>query len=312
MTYMKYVKRLPMILTLLAILFADVPTQVFAHPDGPGPNIIHSCVNQNTGRIRIVEANNTCQRMRNDADGDSAEHRNRNNRWVPLDWNAMGQPGPAGPAGPSGNDNDGAPGAQGPVGPAGPAGPVGPVGPAGNDGAPGAQGPVGPVGPAGPAGNDGTPGAQGPVGPAGPAGPVGPAGPQGAVGPQGPAGVAAPAIAGAWVLTENTTGDNYYLSLHAGGTMALTLPAGGGSISISHGNWQETGTNTYRGTDQAFLFDPATSAVAFIQRITWDITYDPGTDTFTANLTIDVLDSTGTTVINSAPASVTAARIPIL
>jgi hypothetical protein len=82
------------ILTVAFITVLAVPAMVSAHGAGPTPGIIHACVNENSGTIKIVGPTDECR-----------------NNWVPLDWNAVGPPGP-----------------QGPVGPEGPEGPPGPVG----------------------------------------------------------------------------------------------------------------------------------------------------------------------------------------
>lgn len=97
---------------------------VGAHPGPVANQVIHSCVNNASGEIKIVGAAETC-----------------NGNRTALDWNAVGQQGPQGD--------------PGPVGPQGPAGPAGPAGPQG------APGPAGPVGPAGPQGPQGVPGVSG-------------------------------------------------------------------------------------------------------------------------------------------------------
>jgi hypothetical protein len=88
-------------------------TLVSAH--GGDTSLIHSCVNENSGTVKIVGASDSCKTNE-----------------TALDWNIQGPTGPAGPTGP-----------QGPTGDTGPTGPTG---------ATGATGPAGPVGPAGPAG----------------------------------------------------------------------------------------------------------------------------------------------------------------
>ena len=234
---MRQFKKATIVAVVSIFMFLGVGTWAFAHGSGVANQVIHSCVNNNSGTIKIVGENEEC-----------------NNNWSALDWNGEG--------------------------------PIGPQGPAGADGA------------------DGADGAQGPQGPAGADGADGATGPQG---PQGPPGVAAPAVVGAWNVVDDNFGDLFFVTIQAGGTMRLTTPADG--VSDSHGAWVETGPNTYSAKDRIFLFDPATGGVAFIQEITYDITYDPGTDTFVADLLIEVLFPPFGPVINSATTSVTATRI---
>ena len=94
---------------------------VNAHGDGVYLGIIHACVDDNNGKIRIVSGLEDC------AKNESA-----------LDWNGLGPEGPQGETGPAGP--------QGETGPAGPQGPQGETGPTGP------QGEVGPIGPEGPQG----------------------------------------------------------------------------------------------------------------------------------------------------------------
>jgi hypothetical protein len=111
----------------------SVPAVVGAHGGGPAAGVVHACVNENSGEIKIVDEIEECR-----------------NGWVPLDWNQVGPRGPPGPEGPQGE--------QGPVGPEGPEGPQGEQGPVGPEGPEGPQGEQGPVGPEGPPGADGIPG----------------------------------------------------------------------------------------------------------------------------------------------------------
>jgi hypothetical protein len=83
--------------------------------------LIHACVNDSSGTLKIVGADQECS-----------------NGWSPLDWNIMGPQGDSGPAGPQGDS-----GPAGPQGDSGPAGPQGDPGPAGPQGDPGPQGPAG-------------------------------------------------------------------------------------------------------------------------------------------------------------------------
>lgn len=139
------------VLAIVATLVVGVPAVVSAHGGGPTAGLVHACVNDNSGDVKIVRPDDGCK-----------------NNWTPLDWNAVGPRGPVGPEGPQGE--------RGPVGPRGPIGSEGP------------QGEQGPVGPEGPQGEQGPAGPQGPQGEQGPAGPQGPQGEQGPAGPQGPAG----------------------------------------------------------------------------------------------------------------------------
>ena len=98
---------------------------VWAH--GGNTALIHACVDNKNGSIRVIAPTGVCK---------SSE--------TALDWNIVG---PAGPIG-----------AQGPMGPMGP---IGLQGPAGAQGVAGEQGPQGVVGATGP---EGPQGAQGPAG----------------------------------------------------------------------------------------------------------------------------------------------------
>jgi len=128
-------------------------TLVSAH--GGNTALIHACVNNTSGEIKIIGANATCP-----------------NNSRALDWNIQG------PAGQQGTQ-----GQQGPMGPVGPVGPIGPQGLQGEQGPIGLVGPVGPVGPIGPQGLPGERGLQGEQGP------QGLPGQQGIQGVQGPAGI---------------------------------------------------------------------------------------------------------------------------
>jgi hypothetical protein len=76
----------------VAIVSLGVVTLVGAHPDGPGGEVIHACVNNSSGAINIVGADDDCRANES-----------------PLDWNSEGPEGPQGPEGPEGP--------EGPVGP---------------------------------------------------------------------------------------------------------------------------------------------------------------------------------------------------
>jgi hypothetical protein len=126
-------------------------------------NMIYGCYEKGNGQLRIVRDDSECRPSE-----------------VFIQWNEVGQQGPAGPKGDTGTQGpQGLPGAQGNTGAQGPQGLTGPQGPAGSQGAPGSQGPqgaTGPQGPAGPKGDTGAQGLQGLTGPQGPAGSQGSAG----------------------------------------------------------------------------------------------------------------------------------------
>ena len=103
-------------------------TYVSAH--GGNTALIHACVNNTSGEVKIVGANSACP-----------------SNYRALDWNIQGQTGQQGPIGP--------------VGPTGPMGPQGLQGEQGLQGLPGIQGLQGEQG------AQGLPGIQGEQGPAG-------------------------------------------------------------------------------------------------------------------------------------------------
>jgi hypothetical protein len=63
----------------------SVVSFVAAHGGPVTPGVVHSCVNGNSGEIKIVGANANCK-----------------NNQSALDWNSQGPAGSAGPAGPAG------------------------------------------------------------------------------------------------------------------------------------------------------------------------------------------------------------------
>lgn len=121
------------ILAGVAVLLGATWTLVAAHPGPVNDQVIHSCINNSSGTIKIISATGSCQ-----------------NNDMAVDWNTAGPQGPAGPTSPVGPQ-----GPKGDTGAQGPAGPTGPVGPAGP------QGPVGPKGDTGPQGPQGVPGLSG-------------------------------------------------------------------------------------------------------------------------------------------------------
>ena len=131
-----------LVLNVILISLMSV-TLVSAH--GGNTALIHSCVNNTSGEIKIVGANSNCP-----------------SNYRALDWNIQGpagQQGPIGPAGPIGSV-----GPVGPVGPVGQVGPIGPVGPVGPQGLQGERGLQGEQGLQGLPGQQGVQGIQGPAG----------------------------------------------------------------------------------------------------------------------------------------------------
>ncbi len=114
---------------LTALGLAAVASAAIVGPDG----VIRACVDEGSGRVRIVSERAACGR-----------------RETPVQWNQVGPQGPAGVAGPAGPAGE--PGAEGPAGPPGPQGAQGLTGSPGAAGPPGPEGPEGPEGPAGPPG----------------------------------------------------------------------------------------------------------------------------------------------------------------
>lgn len=66
----------------VGLFIGQIVTEAFAHSGDD--NLIHACVNNSSGTIKIVDPNTTC-----------------NNNWSPLDWNQQGLRGETGPSGPS-------------------------------------------------------------------------------------------------------------------------------------------------------------------------------------------------------------------
>jgi hypothetical protein len=105
----------PKWLLALAIVFVSVAGATVVSAHGGNTALIHACVSNSSGEVKIVGANATCP-----------------SNYRALDWNIQG---PAGQ--------------QGPIGPVGPVGPAGPMGPQGLQGERGLQGEQGLQGPAG-------------------------------------------------------------------------------------------------------------------------------------------------------------------
>lgn len=165
-----------------AVVVGMAATLTFVSAHGGDASKVHSCVNNNSGAIRITAASTTVGGSGQNAACVAVE--------TATDWAINGASGPSGPQGPQGTSgpsgSQGPQGLQGPSGPSGPQGPSGSQGPAGSQGAAGATGPQGATGPSGP---------SGPQGPAGTQGLTGATGAQGATGPAGPT--------NAWLLTGN-------------------------------------------------------------------------------------------------------------
>ena len=124
---------IPKWLVVLHVVLISLVSVTLASAHGGNTSLIHACVSNSSGEIKIVGANSNCP-----------------SNYRALDWNIQG------PAG-----QQGAQGQQGPIGPVGPAGPVGPTGPMGPQGLQGERGLQGEQGP------EGLPGQQGIPGPAG-------------------------------------------------------------------------------------------------------------------------------------------------
>ena len=160
-------KRFQIIATLVMAMLIGGAAVTMAH-DGD-VNLIHACISDNNGQIKIIGADETC-----------------GNNYTPLDWGIVG---PAGAAGTDGvNGLDGAAGAAGAAGTDGVDGLDGSAGAAGTDGVDGLDGAAGIDGVNG---LDGAAGAAGTDGVNGLDGAAGTDGADGATGPQGPAGTPA-------------------------------------------------------------------------------------------------------------------------
>jgi hypothetical protein len=111
----------PKSLVAFAVILLTLLSATFVSAHGGNTTLIHACVNNTSGEIKIVGANSNCP-----------------SNFRALDWNIQG---PAGQ--------------QGPIGPVGPVGPVGPQGLQGEQGPQGEPGPQGLQGIQGPAGISG-------------------------------------------------------------------------------------------------------------------------------------------------------------
>ena len=120
----------PRWLVVLNVVLISLMSATLVSAHGGNIALIHSCVNNTSGEIKIIAANANCP-----------------SNYRALDWNIQGPAGQQGPIGPAGP--------MGPVGPIGPVGPLGPIGPQGLQGERGLQGEQG---------SQGLPGQQGPAG----------------------------------------------------------------------------------------------------------------------------------------------------
>jgi hypothetical protein len=102
----------PKWLAAFSVVLISLVSVTLASAHGGNTALIHACVNNTSGEIKIIGANGTCP-----------------SNYRALDWNIQG---PAGQ--------------QGPIGPVGPVGPIGPIGPQGLPGEQGIQGIQGPAG----------------------------------------------------------------------------------------------------------------------------------------------------------------------
>jgi len=105
----------PKWLVALNVILISLMSVTLVSAHGGNTALIHACVSNSSGEIKIVGANAGCP-----------------SNYRALDWSIQG---PAGQ--------------QGPIGPVGPMGPMGPIGPVGTTGPQGEQGPQGLPGPAG-------------------------------------------------------------------------------------------------------------------------------------------------------------------
>ena len=68
---------------IVALAGALVTTQIGAH--GGDPDLLHSCINNASGEVKIIGPNDACQK-----------------NWTAVDWSTSGAPGEPDPAGPAG------------------------------------------------------------------------------------------------------------------------------------------------------------------------------------------------------------------
>ena len=87
---MRSARTFPTALALLALFVALGGTGYALTSSGTSSTVIHACVNDKTGALRIVGTSTVCHRRRGGHPGEHA-----------IDWNATGPSGPVGPVGPS-------------------------------------------------------------------------------------------------------------------------------------------------------------------------------------------------------------------
>ena len=114
----------PKSLVAFVVILLSLVSVTYVSAHGGNVALIHSCVNNTSGEIKIIAATANCP-----------------SNYRPLDWNIQGPAGQQGPIGPVGP--------VGPIGPVGPMGPQGLQGEQGLQGLPGQQGIQGIQGPAG-------------------------------------------------------------------------------------------------------------------------------------------------------------------
>jgi hypothetical protein len=102
----------PRLMVALAVILLSLVSVTYVSAHGGNTALIHACVSNSSGEIKIIAATATCP-----------------SNYRALDWNIQGPAGQQGPIGP-----------VGPMGPVGPTGSVGPTGPIGPQGEPGPQG----------------------------------------------------------------------------------------------------------------------------------------------------------------------------
>jgi hypothetical protein len=88
---MRASKSLPVALSLIALFVALGGTGYAVMSTNSGEDVIHACISNRTGAVRIVKGPRACQRARRGHQGERA-----------LAWNQRGLPGAVGPVGPAG------------------------------------------------------------------------------------------------------------------------------------------------------------------------------------------------------------------
>jgi hypothetical protein len=101
-------------ISILVFALTAFTSNVYGHAGNNDPNVIHACVQQGNGQVRMVGVDGTCNKPE-----------------TPMHWSITGPQGPAGPQG-----AQGAPGPTGQPGQPGQTGQAGEPGPAGEPGTP--------------------------------------------------------------------------------------------------------------------------------------------------------------------------------